>query len=252
MKKKLRFFGIAAMFMLFLPIAAQALPTGDPSLELLTLGDEGFVNGAFFTSVDPQPTGTGVIEPFVRIQNNGEQEGYNTSGTLRFDEKSGIWTHDLTLGDVPVVTIDDTGTLYREFLLDVNQISSSPNISLDVLSIYLNSTAFTTNTPTDVNLLGTRVYDLGDNWIRINYDINPGSGGGDMLAYIPNDLFAGYSSSTYLYLYSYFGHNDFANDGFEEWAVRTPTTPPVPEPATMLLLGSGLLGLAGFRRRIKK
>ena len=43
-----------------------------------------------------------------------------------------------------------------------------------------------------------------------------------MFAYIPTSLFAGTSSSDFVYMYSHFGGTYSSNDGFEEWARVVP------------------------------
>src|SRR5262245_28840026 len=77
-------------------------------LDLTSDGASGSFGDGKFVQTDPQPTGTGVIDPFVRLQKNGSERGFNTdhsplNGELG-DIKAGAWTHSLQVSDlVPVI-----------------------------------------------------------------------------------------------------------------------------------------------------
>lgn len=258
--------GRASALAVAIVLSACLLPAAAaPTVDLSTSGSSGFINGAYFEQVDPSATGSGTIHSFVRIQTNDPTErGYNTDyRPLEFNENnSGTFTRSLSLGMVPIVNIG--GVDYREFLLDINENTGQPGealLSLDTIEIYLGTAADLTGYPT-FSGLATVIFDLdagaADNWVLLNYDLNGGSGAGDMLAYIPDALFVG---GDYVYLYSEFGGTEahVNSAGYEEWAVRLaddvpppppPPPPPVPVPGALLLaLLGGSLTISLHRRR---
>ena len=197
------------------------LSTSDASAQLS--------DGVIVKQIDAQPTGTGVIDSFVRLQAKGTggqiEQGFNTDGRpLQFDENtSPQFTRSLKLANVPEVIIG--GVKYREFLLDINQKANQPLLSLDALRIYLGAKGNLTGMNSNNQLAGIdAAYDLdrnGDQWIKLNSLLNQGSGKGDMALYIPSSYFEGADPESYLYLYSRFGDNLTGNAGFEEWAVAS-------------------------------
>jgi hypothetical protein len=229
-------------------------------------------DGGRFDFMTQQPTGTGVIDPFLRLQRNGVEQGYNTSGATAqgpFDDKPGIWTHDIRMSDLNLVTVG--GVNYYEFLLDVNEAVGHQNefISLDRLQIYTSTigsqtTEVLNNAGTVNQTVGlassTLRYNLDsggiDNAVLLDYSRNEGSGSGDMIAYIPASLFQGAGATDYVYLYSQFGATisggvSFTSGaGFEEWWVLQ--SQPIPEPTT-IFAGLFLIGGLGWleRSRIK-
>jgi len=224
--------------------------------------------GALWTTSDFQATGSGVIDSFVRISDNADiVSGMNTDARpLPQDENnSPIFTKDINASAVPVVQINGGAFsgLYYEFLLDINQTGVDPLLSLNRLSLCVSDTgdqtigaAATTCAGAGAAGAGDLVYNLDtilvggtDNTVELNYNFNSGSGSGDLFVYIPVSALVN-SPGDFMYLYSSFGSPNNNNDGFEEWAVRTTSTPtPLPDGgATLTLLGLALGGIGAVRR----
>ncbi len=207
----------------------RLVPAAPTVLDLSTAGAAGAIGPVLFQQNSPQPTGSGVIHSFVRINAGGNtavEQGYNTDARpLQFDENnSPIFTLRLQLRDIPIVA--HNGVDYREFLLDMNQKHSSPLLTLDELRFYVgnagNLLGYDANTAKLAGL--SPVYDLdknGDNAVLLNASLSHGSGSGDLLVDVPDALLTE-PGGNFVYLYSKFGTTVSANGGFEEWAVATP------------------------------
>src|SRR5262249_45298840 len=165
-----------------------------------TAQDSGTVNDGLFYFTGKQPTGTGVIDPFLRVQNDPNEQGYNTSGGTPFDDKAGIWTHDIQFSDLQSTKVTVNGTAYYQLLLDINEPGGSKSfISLDKLQFY--SSNIGSQTTTDLSQLGTLRWSLDDqedSYVLLDAARNSGSGSGDMYAYIPAAAFNGVSNSDFI------------------------------------------------------
>lgn len=225
--------------------------------------------GAIFAQTSLQPTGTGVFDPFVRIQGKGTEAGYNTDARpVEFQTKDeNHWTHSLPLNSLS--TVEFKGTQYYQFTLDINEQGNTTGakLSMDQFQIFLGNSGSLTGFNDGFGSNSVLVYDLdagpkGNTAVNLNAALNPpGSGVADLNVYVPVKDFAGIGSQfSFVYLYSSFGTPYASDAGFEEWSAlqnvgSTPTPPPptsVPVPGGLVL---GLIAVGtcfgrSFRRKL--
>lgn len=171
--------------------------------------------------------GTGVFDAFLGVGvESGTTpsfgKGYNTDGTREFETLGGAHTEAITIAEFPIVEYN--GNLYREFLFDINEVASS-NIVDGLLTNYMQVTNLELWVTGNAEITGypftigaTKVYDIGDNILQLDYDVDKGSGNADYRFLIPMDWLNTYDANTnYLVLYV---EQTFCDDGFDEWGVR--------------------------------
>lgn len=216
-----------------------------------------FGGTAIFADHFTQPAGTGVFEPFLTIDANGQtstgskkvEQGYNTDGFsgMYLDQLRPQWNDRLVLGDLAQINID--GTAYYTFLLDANEPGGGKSlISVDNIRIYtspIDNTALVGDNLSALDDLGVLRWALNDptqtagkkfnseNWIKLDSaqenveagenPSNGGSGKSDLAAFIPVSAFSDANPTDYLWFYNlngahYEADKDYAAEaGYEEW-----------------------------------
>jgi len=225
--------------------------------------DQGSFTNQYGTSIfqftQPQPTGTGYIDPFLRVQANGGEQGYNTSGGTPFDDKGGPWTHDIQFSDLQSTAVTVNGTSYFKVMVDLNEPNGAKS-TIDLTNLQFYTSATGSQTTTNLSQLGTLRYSMdtagGDNTVQFDAGRNHGSGSGDAFFYIPASAFAGTNANDYVYMYVNFGSADETTaGGFEEFTLVR-NLAPVPEmsalfPIVGLIVAVGSTSLLRRRRMAK-
>jgi len=201
-----------------------------------TPGDGSALAKYIGSSAQDQASGTGLFDPFVRLQGSPTEKGYNTcSGqgcggdVTQFDTKAGSWTHAIKASAIPQVPCEvdssHAGTeSCWELFNDINEGNSAKHISLTKVEIYFtqNANGVITGYPFSAAQATLQYQFSGE--LKIN-DVNQGSGRGDLLLLVPVQAF---TAADWFVLYSEWGSNDSAGGGdtynseggFEEWKVR--------------------------------
>jgi len=234
------------LFALAMLLGGAPSARADTVLNLTSAPSSGTLNGATFSTNFNNPTGTGVIRSFVRMQasNNTFESGFNTDAqingqSLTLDDVAGNFTHSIRVGDLQKVNGQYV------FFLDANQTNQNgglPAAGLSLLQLQL--FVGTTGTPTP-NTFGTLanplagqpsqpdsfklftgfsspgttlVYNMdfgvapnqqdpGNNMVNINTGLNNGSGSGDLTVTVDASLF-GNDPNAFVYLYASYGTPD--------------------------------------------
>lgn len=201
------------------------------------------------SSASNQSSGTGIFDPFVRLQGSPTEAGYNTDGTVEFATKTGKWTKAILASAIPVVDCegDLAGTDCWELFVDINESNTAKYVSLNEVEVWLTQDSELSGYPANFLTDATKVYDFSG--AILIHDVNQGSGRGDLRYLIPVQEFA---SGDFFVLYSQWGtgggtSGDTAPDGktwgseggFEEWKVRKAPNVTIVKTADALTVNAG-------------